>query len=85
MNNTPNTWLNIMQNTSTVCKNVTKKQYQQWRKAVVFDCCRGLTQGQSFCEYFNIRDNLLLYNVIHDTAIDSYIRDTYLETKFLAH
>jgi len=85
MNNIPNTWLNIMQNTSTICKNVTKKQYQQWRKAVVFDCCRGLTQGQSFCEYFDIRDNLLLYNVISDLSVDPYIRDTYLERNSLAN
>lgn len=82
--NKPRTWIDAMSEPMPI-RSISPADYLDWQKTRVFDCCRGLTQGQSFCEYFGLEDNLLLYNVIHDTAIDSYIRDTYLETKFLAH
>jgi hypothetical protein len=75
----PRTWFDLSANTRPA-QLISQQDYDTWRKHRVFDHCRGLTQGQSFCEYFDVWDNLLLYNVISDASIESYIRDTYLET-----
>ena len=80
----PRTWYDLSAQPKPV-QSINKQDYDLWQKTRIFDQCRGLSQGQSFCEYFNIWDNLLLYNVISDVAIDPYIRDTYLEKQPLAH
>lgn len=77
--NTAQTWFDIINNFGPV-KPLAVEQYQDWQQHLVFDLCRGKSKGESFCEYFGLRDNLLLYNVISDASIESYIRDTYLET-----
>ena len=51
--------------------------YQQWRQESVFDILRGLRYGQSFCNRFDITDNILFYERDHEWA-DVYIRKTYI-------
>ena len=51
--------------------------YQQWRQESVFDMLRGLRYGQSFCNRFDITDNILFYERDHEWA-DVYIRKTYI-------
>jgi hypothetical protein len=51
--------------------------YQQWRQESVFDLLRGLRYGQSFCNRFDITDNILFYERDPEWA-DVYIRKTYI-------
>ena len=80
-----NTWFEPMLESNSGFRKISTQELSTWREHLVFDHCRGLTQGESFCDYFGIRDNLLLYNVIRDTSIEAYISDTYLETESLAN
>ena len=56
---------------------VKSADYQQWRQEVVFDMLRGVRYGQSFCNQFDITDNILFYEQDHEWA-DVYIRKTYI-------
>jgi hypothetical protein len=56
---------------------VKSADYQQWRQEVVFDMLRGTRYGQSFCNRFDITDNILFYEQDHEWA-DVYIRKTYI-------
>jgi hypothetical protein len=51
--------------------------YQQWRQEAVFDLLRGIRYGQSFCNRFDITDNILFYERDPEWA-DVYIRKTYI-------
>jgi hypothetical protein len=51
--------------------------YEQWRREVVFDALQGLRYGQSFCNRFDIADNILFYERDPEWA-DMYIRQHYL-------
>lgn len=56
---------------------ITADEYREWERQYTFDGIRGMRYGQSFCEYFGVQDNLLLYSL---TATDAalYIRKNYL-------
>jgi hypothetical protein len=56
---------------------VKSADYQQWRQEVVFDMLRGTRYGQSFCNRFDIADNILFYERDPEWA-DVYIRKTYI-------
>ncbi len=56
---------------------VESADYQQWRQESVFDMLRGVRYGQSFCNRFDITDNILFYERDHEWA-DAYIRKTYI-------
>jgi hypothetical protein len=51
--------------------------YQQWQQESVFDLLRGVRYGQSFCNRFDITDNILFYERDPEWA-DVYIRKTYI-------
>jgi hypothetical protein len=51
--------------------------YRQWRQEAVFDMLRGVRYGQSFCNRFDITDNILFYERDPEWA-DVYIRKTYI-------
>lgn len=51
--------------------------YQQWCQESVFDVLRGMRYGQSFCNTFDITDNILFYEPTPKWA-DEYIRKTYI-------
>jgi hypothetical protein len=56
---------------------VESMDYQQWRQESVFDLLRGLRYGQSFCNRFDITDNILFFERDPEWA-DVYIRKTYI-------
>lgn len=58
-------------------RTVSRHQYQNWRKQVLFDVLRGLRYGQSFCDRFDISDNILYYDR-DERRCDSYIKRLYL-------
>jgi hypothetical protein len=63
--------------TKSVNAPVTPEQYQQWKQQYSFDGLKDLRYGQSFCNHFNIRDNILFYS--HDAeSADDYIRKLYV-------
>jgi hypothetical protein len=56
---------------------VSTADYKQWQQQVVFDMLKGLRYGQSFCNRFDITDNILFYERDPEWS-DVYIRDYYL-------
>ena len=57
---------------------VTKKEYEDWKRQFTADALLGLRYGQSFCNFFNVTDNLLYYTGKNDWC-DTYIKDHYIE------
>jgi hypothetical protein len=41
---------------------VTQSQYNIWRAGYLFEAIKGIRYGQSFCNQFNITDNILFYD-----------------------
>lgn len=56
---------------------VSRTDYEQWCREVVFDALQGLRYGQSFCNHFDITDNILFYERDPEWA-DTYIRSYYV-------
>jgi len=69
--------MTIPQNYPRINTPVDSADYQQWRQEVVFDMLRGVRYGQSFCNRFDITDNILFYEQDHEWA-DVYIRKNYI-------
>lgn len=56
---------------------ITGEKYRQWAAGFVFEAMRDQRYGQSFCNRFGIRDNILFYE--RDLArADAYIRRNYV-------
>ena len=58
-------------------KTVTQEQYRQWARGFVFEGLRNQRYGESFCNYFDIHDNILYYAGTVAEA-DQYIRKVYV-------
>lgn len=56
---------------------VSHADYLAWRHEFVFDALQGLRYGQSFCNRFDITDNILFYEQDAEWA-DVYIRSHYV-------
>ena len=56
---------------------VDAEEYQAWRHGYLFDALQNLRYGQSFCNAFDITDNVLFYEKDRDWA-DDYIRKHYV-------
>jgi hypothetical protein len=56
---------------------VSRADYLSWQHGFVFDALQGLRYGQSFCNRFDITDNILFYERDPEWA-DTYIRSHYL-------
>lgn len=56
---------------------ISQQQYNRWRKVADFDMIKGKSLAESFCEYFDIIDYILLFGKTNHAA-DGYIRKTYL-------
>lgn len=57
---------------------ISLEQYQEWRQSYLFDAIRDLRYGQSFCNAFDITDNILFYE--RDAAwADEYIQLNYID------
>jgi hypothetical protein len=58
---------------------ISQEDFELWQKDVIWDALYGLRYGQSFCNRFNISDNLLYYNTWPPEQIDDYIKKNYIE------
>ena len=58
-------------------KAVSQADYLVWQHEFVFDALQGLRYGQSFCNHFDITDNILFYERDPEWA-DTYIRSYYV-------
>ena len=57
---------------------LSQRWYQRWKKEYTFDALKyGYRYGQSFCNTFNIQDNILYYERDPERA-DQYIRQCYV-------
>ena len=56
---------------------VSQEDYEQLARGFVFEGLRDLRYGQSFCNRFNIRDNILFYTSTVEEA-DQYIQKHYV-------
>ena len=56
---------------------VSRDDYDQWARGFVFEGLRDLRYGQSFCNRFGIRDNILFYTSTVEEA-DQYIQKNYV-------
>ena len=59
-------------------KRITEKEYLLWRAAYTFEGLKGIRYGQSFCNHFDITDNILFYTLDPDRR-NTYIRNTYIK------
>jgi hypothetical protein len=57
---------------------VSAEEYQAWRHGYLFDALQNLRYGQSFCNAFDISDNVLFYEPDTDWAND-YIQNYYVK------
>lgn len=57
---------------------VSAEEYQVWRHGYLFDALQNLRYGQSFCNAFDISDNVLYYETDTDWA-DNYIQNYYVK------
>jgi len=53
-------------------------EYEEWKREFTFDSLMGLRYGQSFCNRFNITDNLLYYTMTPQQS-DAYIKKHYIQ------
>ena len=59
-------------------KTIPLTEYKAWKQQFSWDALYGLRYAQSFCNHFNITDNILYYDTNIDRA-DKYIKEQYLE------
>jgi hypothetical protein len=57
---------------------IKKETFEQWKQTFTFDALHGLRYGQSFCNTFNITDNLLYYNLWSVDQTNKYIEKNYV-------
>ena len=57
---------------------ISQIQYRQWAAGFIFDGLRNQRYGQSFCNRFQIHDNILFYSRTVAEA-DRYILENYVE------
>ena len=56
---------------------VDRRDYEQWARGFVFEGLRNQRYGQSFCNQFGIRDNILFFSGSVEEA-DRYIQKNYV-------
>jgi hypothetical protein len=57
---------------------ITSSEYTAWSSGFLFDALKHQRYGQSFCNKFDIRDNILFYTNQVEFA-DRYIKKNYVE------
>lgn len=64
---------------STFDNTISTEDYEIWKRDFTWEALHGLRFGQSFCNRFNITDNILYYE--HDyVRAEAHIRAHYLLT-----
>lgn len=61
-----------------VNKKISLQEYKTWASGFLFEALKHQRYGQSFCNKFDIRDNILFYTNQIDYA-DQYIKEHYVE------
>jgi len=59
-------------------KKISRKDYDQWARGFVFEGLRNQRYGQSFCNHFDITDNILYFAGSVADA-DRYIQQHYIQ------
>lgn len=73
------TWLAALSALGSVHpKQINIKDYHTWTRKAMFDLCRGVKLGPSFCQHFDIHDNILLYCDLPNKKIVDYINEQYV-------
>ena len=60
-------------------QHISLEQYAEWKKQYSFDGLYGLRYGQSFCNHFDISDNILYYTTFDIAQCDDYIMKNYIK------
>jgi len=60
-------------------KLISQDDFELWQKDVIWDALHGIRYGQSFCNRFNITDNLLYYTTWPVEQLDNYIEKNYVD------
>jgi hypothetical protein len=68
----------LLQDREPTSTKVSRDSYEQWARGFVFDGLRDQRYGQSFCNRFGIRDNILFYSSTVEEA-DRYIQEHYIK------
>jgi hypothetical protein len=58
---------------------VNEANYQEWQKIYTWEALVGQRYGQSFCNHFDISDNILYYTTFDVGQCDEYIMKRYIE------
>ena len=58
---------------------INQEDFEIWQQDYTWDALHGLRYGQSFCNRFNISDNLLYYTAWPPEQMDDYIRKHYVK------
>ena len=58
---------------------ISLEDFELWRKDFTWDALHGIRYGQSFCNRFNISDNLLYYTAWPPEQLEEYIKKHYIE------
>ena len=69
--------LMLAQKGRTAREELTRESFARWDREFIFLALKGQRYGQSFCNHFGIRDNILFYEGRNDRAIN-YIRERYV-------
>jgi hypothetical protein len=67
------TMVDTLSNPKVSTSNITTTQYEVFCYEYLFDCLRGQTFGQAFCEKFSIVDNVLLHTMKNEYDARKYI------------
>ena len=58
---------------------ITQEDFELWKKDYTWDALHGIRYGQSFCNRFNVIDNILYYTRFPTTQeCDEYIEKNYI-------
>jgi hypothetical protein len=69
--------VSMLNKKSTTNFSLTSTEYSHWKKLYTFDGLQGAKYGQSFCQQFDIVDNILQY-CLPPLDADSYIQEHYI-------
>jgi len=58
--------------------NITKEDYDIFKKSYVFMAVKGISYGEAFCEYFKVYDYLIKNDSDHN-RVDKLIRHSFLK------
>jgi hypothetical protein len=75
-----NHWIRALPWREPNFKKISRQQYEYWLRHYTWDALKGMRYGQSFCNHFQIWDNIL-YHYRSATIADQYIKDQYLDDR----